>query len=133
MEPLTEAETANLVADLIGDAEVAGEVSARVAEAAEGNPLFVEEMVAMLIDDGYLVRDGHRWVAVGDLSEVKVPPTVHALIAARLDRLVPVERAVLERAAIVGNRQEIVGLMQGNPRRLASATPTINRIFNDIC
>ena len=77
-------------------------MSARVAEAAEGNPLFVEEMVAMLIDDGYLVRDDHRWVAVGDLSEVKVPPTVQALIAARLDRLAPVERAVLERAAIVG-------------------------------
>ncbi len=102
LEPLTEAETVALVADLIGDAEVAGEVSARVAEAAEGNPLFVEEMVAMLIDDGYLVREDHRWVAVGDLSEVKVPPTVQALIAARLDRLAPVERAVLERAAIVG-------------------------------
>ena len=38
----------------------------------------------------------------GDLSEVKVPPTVQALIAARLDRLAPVERAVLERAAIIG-------------------------------
>jgi class 3 adenylate cyclase/tetratricopeptide (TPR) repeat protein len=102
LEPLTEAETVELIADLIGDAEIAGEVSARVAEAAEGNPLFVEEMVAMLIDDGYLVRDDHRWVADGDLSEVKVPPTVHALIAARLDRLSALERAVLERAAVIG-------------------------------
>ena len=102
LEPLTEAETTELVADLIGDSEAAGDVSARVAEAAEGNPLFVEEMVAMLIDDGYLVREDHRWIAAGDLSEVKVPPTVQALIAARLDRLAPVERAVLERAAIIG-------------------------------
>ncbi len=102
LEPLTEAETVELVTDLIGDAEAAGDVSARVAEAAEGNPLFVEEMVAMLIDDGYLVREDRRWVAAGDLSEVKVPPTVQALIAARLDRLDPVERAVLERAAIIG-------------------------------
>jgi class 3 adenylate cyclase/tetratricopeptide (TPR) repeat protein len=102
LEPLTDGETAELVADLIGDSEVARHVSARVAEAAEGNPLFVEEMVAMLIDDGHLVREGHRWTAVGDLSEVKVPPTVQALIAARLDRLTPVELQVLERAAIVG-------------------------------
>ena len=56
----------------------------------------------MLIDDGYLVREDDRWVAAGDLSEVKVPPTVQALIAARLDRLTPLERAVLERAAIIG-------------------------------
>ncbi len=73
-----------------------------MSEAAEGNPLFVEEMVAMLIDDGFLVREDQRWVAVGDLSDVKVPPTVQALIAARLDRLTSVERAVLERAAIIG-------------------------------
>jgi class 3 adenylate cyclase/tetratricopeptide (TPR) repeat protein len=102
LEPLTEAETVELVIDLVGDPEVAGDVSARVSEAAEGNPLFVEEMVAMLIDDGFLVREDDRWVAAGDLSEVKVPPTVQALIAARLDRLAPLERAVLERAAVVG-------------------------------
>ena len=102
LEPLTADETVELVADLIGDPEVASDVSARVSEAAEGNPLFVEEMVAMLIDDGYLVREDDRWIAAGDLSEVKVPPTVQALIAARLDRLAPLERAVLERAAIIG-------------------------------
>ena len=102
LEPLTDAETVELVADLVGDDDVAREVSARVTEAAEGNPLFVEEMVAMLIDDGFLVREDRRWVAVRDLSDVKVPPTVQALIAARLDRLTAVERAVLERAAIVG-------------------------------
>ena len=73
-----------------------------MAESAEGNPLFVEEMVAMLIDDGFLVREDDRWVAVGDLSEVRVPPTVQALIAARLDRLLPAERAVMERGAVIG-------------------------------
>ena len=102
LEPLTETETVQLVAGLIGDRGAAGDVSVRVAEAAEGNPLFVEEMVAMLIDDGSLVREDHRWVAAGDLSEVKVPPTVQALIAARLDRLSAAERAVLERGAIIG-------------------------------
>jgi class 3 adenylate cyclase/tetratricopeptide (TPR) repeat protein len=100
LEPLTEAETVQLIAGLIGDPGVI--VSTRVAGSAEGNPLFVEEMVAMLIDDGFLVREDDRWIAVGDLSEVKVPPTVQALIAARLDRLAPSERAVMERGAIIG-------------------------------
>jgi class 3 adenylate cyclase/tetratricopeptide (TPR) repeat protein len=102
LEPLTDGETDELIGDLIGDTVAAGDVSSRVTEAAGGNPLFVEEMVAMLIDDGYLVREDDRWVSAKDLSQVKVPPTVQALIAARLDRLNPVERAVLERAAIIG-------------------------------
>jgi class 3 adenylate cyclase/tetratricopeptide (TPR) repeat protein len=102
LEPLTESETVQLIAGLIGDPGAVGDVSMRVAGSAEGNPLFVEEMVAMLIDDGFLVQQDDRWTAVGDLSEVKVPPTVQALIAARLDRLVPSERAVMERAAIIG-------------------------------
>ena len=68
----------------------------------EGNPLFVEETLAMLIDDGLLVRDGQQWRATGDLSTVEVPSSIHALLAARLDRLTHVERTALEAAAVVG-------------------------------
>jgi class 3 adenylate cyclase/tetratricopeptide (TPR) repeat protein len=61
----------------------------RIEQAAEGNPLFVEEMLAMLAEDG---ADG----------EVEVPPTIHALLAARLDRLEPPEREVVGRASVEG-------------------------------
>ena len=61
---------------------------ARIVAAAEGNPLFLEEMVA-------LVRE------VGE-REVAVPPTIQALLAARLDQLGPDERTVLERGAVEG-------------------------------
>src|SRR5207253_2704106 len=71
---------------------------------AEGAPLVVEEMLGMLIDDGRLVREGDRWLAVGDLSEVAVPPTIQALLAARLDRLNADERAVIQRAAVEGKQ-----------------------------
>ena len=60
-------------------------------------PLFVEEMLSMLIDDGLLVLEGDRWIATGDLANVSVPPTIQALLAARLDRLSDDERAVIER------------------------------------
>ena len=81
---------------------MAEEVGTRIAEAAEGNPLFVEEMLSMLIDDGLLVRENGRWAATRDLAAVPVPPTIHALLAARLDRLGADERAVIERAAVEG-------------------------------
>ena len=56
LEPLSDAECTQLVANLVGEAELADEVGTRIAEAAEGNPLFVEEMFSMLIDDGLLVQ-----------------------------------------------------------------------------
>ena len=102
LEPLNEAESGELVGNLLGRAQLAGEVRARVMNAAEGNPLFVEEMLAMLIDDGLLERSNGDWVPTGDLETVTVPPTIQALLSARLDRLGPVERAVSERASIEG-------------------------------
>jgi class 3 adenylate cyclase/tetratricopeptide (TPR) repeat protein len=102
LEPLGEDDSAQLIVNLLGRAELAPAVRARVAQAAEGNPLFVEEMLAMLIDDGLLERSNGSWVATGDLSKVSVPPTIQALLGARLDGLAPEERSVAERASIEG-------------------------------
>jgi predicted ATPase len=102
LEPLSEDESAELVANLVGEATLAEEVQERIASAAEGNPLFVEEMLSMLIDEGALVREAGRWTAVRDLASVPVPPTIQALLAARLDQLGPDERVALEAAAVEG-------------------------------
>ena len=102
LKPLTQEECELLVANLLGAADVAEGVRRRISEAAEGNPLFVEEMLAVMIDDGLLERQNGRWVPVADTSGVTAPPTIQALLAARLDRLTPDERAVLERASVVG-------------------------------
>jgi class 3 adenylate cyclase len=98
LEPLGAEESQQLIANLLGQAELAHEARARITEAAEGNPLFVEEMLAILIDDGLLVRRNNHWGATTDLSAVSVPPTIQALLAARLDRLEDEERSVIERA-----------------------------------
>jgi len=89
LEPLSEAESVELIKSLAGVA-LDESTRHRIVEAAEGNPLFVEEMLALALEDG---------PAEGDLV---VPPTIQALLAARLDRLGDEERAVVERAAVEG-------------------------------
>jgi class 3 adenylate cyclase/tetratricopeptide (TPR) repeat protein len=102
LEPLSASECGMLVANLLAIDTVDPVVRERVAAAAEGHPLFAEEMLAMLVDDGRVVRAGSEWVAVGDLRDLSVPPTTSALLAARIDRLGRGERAALERASVMG-------------------------------
>jgi class 3 adenylate cyclase/tetratricopeptide (TPR) repeat protein len=102
LEPLNADESAALIDNLMGQADIAPAVRDRIVEAAEGNPLFVEQMLSMMIDDGLLRRDDGHWVPTGDLDRLSVPPSIQALVAARLDRLGLEERAVIERASVVG-------------------------------
>jgi len=85
LEPLSATETDELIEQL---GEMNEQLRARIREAAEGNPLFVEEMLAMVRES----QDG----------DVVVPPTIQALLAARLDQLDAAERVVLERGAVEG-------------------------------
>ena len=84
--PLSAAESRELIGHLAGEGEVPAELVERAFTAGEGNPLFVEELVRMLVED----------------RQLSVPPTIHALLAARVDRLEPAERAVVEAASVVG-------------------------------
>jgi class 3 adenylate cyclase/tetratricopeptide (TPR) repeat protein len=104
LESLSGNELDGLIQNLLGGAELAPSARVKIADVAEGNPLFVEETLRMLVDDGVLqLRDG-RWALAHDVSELTIPPTIHALLAARLDRLDAGERAVIERASVVGRR-----------------------------
>jgi class 3 adenylate cyclase/tetratricopeptide (TPR) repeat protein len=101
LESLSDPESEKLIYNLLGETAISAEVSARIRDAAAGNPLFVEEMVSMLIDEG-LLREGGR-VTAADLSRVRFPPTIQVLLASRLDQLSADERRVLERGAVEGN------------------------------
>ncbi len=103
LEALSDPESEKLIYNLLGEATISAEVSARIRDAAAGNPLFVEEMVSMLIEDGLLrCEEGGRVIAA-DLSRLRVPPTIQVLLASRLDQLSADERRVLERGAVEGN------------------------------
>lgn len=102
VEPLGPEECGTLVANLLADDDVDESVRTRIAEAAEGHPLYAEEMTGLLVDEGRLVLKEGRWVATGDLSDVPVPPTISALLAARLDTLPARERRLLDIASVMG-------------------------------
>jgi class 3 adenylate cyclase len=88
LDPLDAQEAQRLVAELAGD-ELADEARAKILEVAEGNPLFLEQLLAFVEEAG-----------IDALASV--PPTVEALLAGRIDRLDPEERALLDRSAVAG-------------------------------
>ncbi len=106
LEPLSDVESEELVGSLLGRAELPAELRAQISRAAEGNPLFVEELLGKLIDDGFLVTAGDGWSATGDLQHLAIPPSIHALLAARLGRA--------QRGGADGHRASI-GRGQGLP------------------
>jgi class 3 adenylate cyclase/tetratricopeptide (TPR) repeat protein len=104
LEPLDGASIHQLLAHLLGDGSVGKDLPRRIAAAAEGNPLFVEELVAMLAERDELVEHDERRRALAEPAELEVPPSIEALIAARLDQLPAEERAVLERGSVIGTQ-----------------------------
>jgi class 3 adenylate cyclase/tetratricopeptide (TPR) repeat protein len=87
LAPLTDAEADTLLDEIGQEWPLDPDARARIKAAAEGNPLYLEQMAAMLAEGG---------------PADAIPPSIHALLAARLDRLPADERAVLERAAVAG-------------------------------
>ena len=102
LEPLSVQQTALVVDNLLGDADLDDDARTSIVTAADGNPLFAEQLLSMLIDDGYLRRENGSWRRTGDIRTLSVPPTIDALLSARLDLLAHEERAVIEPASVVG-------------------------------
>ncbi len=102
LAPLAAADAEALVGALLGGADLPAGARERVTSAAGGNPLFLEEVLRMLVDEGRLVREDDAWSVAGDLSALRIPPTVSALLSSRLDRLPEEERSVLEAASVEG-------------------------------
>jgi class 3 adenylate cyclase/tetratricopeptide (TPR) repeat protein len=102
LEPLAESEADELIAGLLDGEPVADEARARIRQVAEGNPLFVEQLLATFAEKGEVER---------------VPLTIQALLAARLDALPDDERDLLERASVVGLEFEWEALAELAPER----------------
>jgi class 3 adenylate cyclase/tetratricopeptide (TPR) repeat protein len=102
LEPLSRAEAERLIEEFTANEQVEDDVRSRILEVAEGNPLFVEQLLAMLAEGGGVDQ---------------VPGTIQALLAARLDALPADERDVLERASVVGLEFEWEALAELAPDR----------------
>jgi class 3 adenylate cyclase/tetratricopeptide (TPR) repeat protein len=93
---------ARMIENLLDGMPVGRDAALRLVEATDGNPLFLEAMLRMLIEEGALRHDGRQWIPAVDLTEVPVPPTVRAVLTARLDQLPTDERTVLEAGSVAG-------------------------------
>ena len=104
LDALSRSETTTLISRLLDIDDLPDDLRARVIERSEGNPLFCEEFLRMLIDEGRVLRVDDRWRATSSAADVRVPESIHALLAARLDGLAETERRALQVASIVGER-----------------------------
>ena len=102
LEGLAVDESRRLTRALLDGASLPTALLDRVASASEGNPLFVRELVRMLVDDGVLRQHDGSWTAAVDARTIEVPLSIHSVLAARIDRLPPGEQEVLSAASVMG-------------------------------
>jgi pimeloyl-ACP methyl ester carboxylesterase len=102
VDPLPPESADELLGALLGDAPEVGPLKALLKDRTGGNPLFLEESVRALTESGALAgpRGGYRLMR--DLRALDVPPTVQTLLAARIDRLPPEDKQLLQAAAVIG-------------------------------
>jgi class 3 adenylate cyclase len=101
LEPLSESETRAFFDALLRHERLPEQTSAALLAAAEGNPLYAEEFVRMLVNRGILVQRDGEWI-LEQPERFPVPDSVHGIIAARLDAVPEEDKAVIQDAAVVG-------------------------------
>ncbi|WP_396931591.1 AAA family ATPase [Mycolicibacterium sp.] len=104
LRPLSNTQTATLIGELLGrDASVQGLVE-HIADRAAGNPFFAEEIVRDLVERGVLAGVRAKYTCGVNLADIRVPATLQAAIAARIDRLGPAAKRTLSAASVIGSR-----------------------------
>jgi class 3 adenylate cyclase/tetratricopeptide (TPR) repeat protein len=102
LEPLDHLAIGAILTEVAGGVAPPASVVERLNAAAAGNPLFAEEMLRMLLEEEALERQNGGWRLRRAIESVPMPPTINALLAARLERLPAEQRSLLERAAVIG-------------------------------
>ncbi len=110
LDPLGKESAEEMLSSLVGVGKDLIPLKRLIIEKTEGNPFFMEEMVQTLLDDGALVRNGALKLT-RSLNQLKIPPTVQAILAARIDRLPPAAKDLLQTLAVIG-REFAFGLLK---------------------
>jgi tetratricopeptide (TPR) repeat protein len=118
LEPLSEEESQAMIRQLLGTATVPAELERLVESHADGNPLFIEELIRDLVESGHLARDGEGYALTRQADEINLPTTVGGLFLARTDRLEPELRNLLQVASVLGRvfNFPLLGAMAGLQR-----------------
>jgi len=104
LAPLNDSETTALVSGMVGSDPSAGALIQKVADRAAGNPFFAEEIVRELAERGVLQGQRNAYTSTAEVADLRVPATLQATIAARIDRLDPAAKRTLSAASVIGSR-----------------------------
>jgi len=127
LDPLGRESAEEMLTALLGDGKDLTPLKRLIIEQTEGTPFFMEEIVQSLFEDGVLQRDGTVKLA-RSMNSVKVPATVQAVLAARIDRLPPEEKELLQTLGVLG-REFPLGLIRHVTQK---ADDDVNRMLNDL-
>ncbi len=124
LDPLGKESAEEMLSALLGDGTELAPLKRLIVEKTEGNPFFMEETVQVLFDENALVRDGGAVKLTRSLAALKIPPTVQAILAARIDRLPQDAKDLLQTLAVIGREfplsliRAVVSIPDDETRRL---------------
>jgi len=124
VDPLPPESAEELLRTLVGDGAELVPLKRLLIDRTEGNPFFLEESVRTLVETGALAGDRGAYRLTTDVPTIHIPPTVQALLAARIDRLPPEEKRVLQASSVIGKDVSVVLLQaafqerEGDLRRI---------------
>ena len=128
LEPLTDRDIATLIARLLSIDTLPPALRELIGKGSGGNPLFCEELLRMLIDDGTIVHQGDTWRSTAPTADIRIPDSVQAVLGARLDSLPPTEKLALQTASVLGEQFSLSVLFGlRTPAELASAPESLVR------
>jgi len=127
LDPLGKESADEMLSALLGDGPDISALKRVIIERTEGNPFFMEETVQVLLDEGALVRNGTVKLTK-TLNELKIPPTVQAILASRIDRLPADGKELLQTLAVIG-REFTVGLLRNV---VTKSEEELNRLLHDL-
>jgi len=127
LDPLGRESAEEMLTSLLGDGNELGALKRLIIERTEGTPFFMEETVQVLLDDGSLVYNGTAKLT-RPLAELKIPPTVQAILASRIDRLPSDAKDLLQSLSVIG-REFPLSLVRAVVTR---SDDELSRILNDL-
>jgi predicted ATPase len=125
LEPLGPDSATELLTTLLGESAELDELKHLMIERTQGNPFFIEEMVQALFDEGALVRNGAVKMT-RPMGQLRMPPTVQGILAARIDRLPTAEKDLFQTLAVVGRQAPLSVIME------IVARPEIERMLRSL-
>jgi class 3 adenylate cyclase len=112
LNPLTEADSRQLVSNLLEIESLPDNIRTIILKKAEGNPFFVEEVIRMLIERGAIVKKGQSWAAGKEIETIEIPDNLQGLLLARIDRLPEETKRTLRVASVIGRQFAVKVLEQ---------------------